>query len=149
MVPALKKALETEEQNDIVTGCLIALAKIGDVKNEDGTSEFVYIIQSFLAAEEHEISERASALWTQTVQTATPIAHAAGAAIVQGAEELSGSLSARARQDPNLREGLDALSSGWASLRGWASAQSEVAQSTWQQAVAKASAAEAQQRGGL
>ena len=60
VVPALKKALETEEQNDIVTGCLIALAKIGDVKNEDGTSEFVDIIQSFLAAEEQEISETAA-----------------------------------------------------------------------------------------
>ena len=60
VVLALKKALETEEQNDIVTGCLIALAKIGDVKNEDGTSEFVDIIQSFLAAEEQEISETAA-----------------------------------------------------------------------------------------
>ena len=60
VVPALKKALETEEQNDIVTGALIALAKIGDVKSEDGKSEFVEIISGFLKAQEQEISETAA-----------------------------------------------------------------------------------------
>lgn len=60
VVPALKKALETEEQNDIVTGCLIALAKIGDVKSEDGKSEFVEIISGFVKAQEQEISETAA-----------------------------------------------------------------------------------------
>ena len=60
VVPALKTALETEEQNDIVTGCLIALAKIGDVKNQDGSSEFVDIFTGFLKAGEQEIQETAA-----------------------------------------------------------------------------------------
>ena len=34
-----------------------------------------------------------------------------------------------------MAEGLDALQSGWASLRGWAVAQSAFAQTTWSEAV--------------
>ncbi|MFT5733361.1 MAG: HEAT repeat protein [Planctomycetota bacterium] len=60
VVPALLKALETEKQNDIVTGCLVALAKIGDVPTEDGSSEFVTVMTSFLKAAEQEISETAA-----------------------------------------------------------------------------------------
>jgi len=39
VVPALLAALEKEHANDIVTGCLIALARIGDVRGENGASE--------------------------------------------------------------------------------------------------------------
>ncbi len=44
VVPALKEALEKETNNDIVTGAMMALAKIGDAKNEEGVSEFEGII---------------------------------------------------------------------------------------------------------
>ncbi|MEL6712699.1 MAG: HEAT repeat domain-containing protein [Planctomycetota bacterium] len=60
VVPALKWALENEEQNDIITGALIALAKIGDVSDADGKSEFVEIISGFLKSPEQEISETAA-----------------------------------------------------------------------------------------
>ncbi len=60
IVPALIKALETERQNDIVTGALMALAKIGDVASEDGTSEFEKIIKPFLADGSQEIAETAA-----------------------------------------------------------------------------------------
>ena len=60
VVPALKWALENEQQNDIVTGALIALGKIGDTRREDGTSEFVDIIAGFLPAAEQEIQETAA-----------------------------------------------------------------------------------------
>lgn len=60
IVPALKKALENETNNDIVTGCLIALAKIGDTVREDGTSEFQEIIGEFLAEPTQEIRETAA-----------------------------------------------------------------------------------------
>jgi len=57
VVPALMKALETETNNDIVTGCLIALAKIGDTKSESGESEFEQVIAKFLSNSVQEISE--------------------------------------------------------------------------------------------
>ncbi len=60
IVPALKEALEKERSNDIVTGALIALAKIGDVRNEDGTSEFEPLIARFLADPNQEIAETAA-----------------------------------------------------------------------------------------
>jgi HEAT repeat protein len=61
IVPALKEALEKERSNDIVTGCLIALGKIGDVKNgEDGSSEFEPIIKKFLTDSNQEIAETAA-----------------------------------------------------------------------------------------
>jgi HEAT repeat protein len=61
IVPALKEALEKERSNDIVTGCLIALGKIGDVKNgEDGSSEFEPIIRKFLSDSNQEIAETAA-----------------------------------------------------------------------------------------
>lgn len=60
VVPALLQSLETEKQNDIVTGCLIALAKIGDVPMEDGSSEFVDVMTRFLKSGEQQISETAA-----------------------------------------------------------------------------------------
>jgi HEAT repeat protein len=60
IVPALMAALEKERANDIVTGCLIALAKIGDVRREDGSSEFESLIAKFLADGNQEIAETAA-----------------------------------------------------------------------------------------
>lgn len=57
MVPALKEALEKERANDIVTGAMIALAKIGDAKNDEGVSEFEQIISKFLSNGSQEIAE--------------------------------------------------------------------------------------------
>ncbi len=57
IVPALERALEKERANDIVTGALIALAKIGDAKNEDGDSALEKIIAKFLADGSQEIHE--------------------------------------------------------------------------------------------
>ncbi len=60
VVPALKEALEKETNNDIVTGAMIALAKIGDAKNEEGVSEFEGIISKFLGDSNQEIAETSS-----------------------------------------------------------------------------------------
>ncbi len=59
IVPALFQALEKETNNDIVTGCLIALAKIGDPNTESGESQFEPVIAKFLADKNQEISETA------------------------------------------------------------------------------------------
>ncbi len=60
IVPALIKTLDKETNNDIVTGAMIALAKIGDVKDESGVSEFEQIIASFLDDGNQEIAETAA-----------------------------------------------------------------------------------------
>lgn len=60
IVPALKEALEKERNNDIVTGAMIALAKIGDVQNEQGVSEFEGLIAKFLGDSNQEIAETAA-----------------------------------------------------------------------------------------
>ncbi len=60
VVPALLAALEKERANDIVTGCLIALAKIGDVRGENGASELEPRIAKFLADGNQEIAETAA-----------------------------------------------------------------------------------------
>ena len=60
VVPALKEALEKERANDIIDGTLIALAKIGDVKSEDGSSEFEPIIAKFLGDSSQQIAETAA-----------------------------------------------------------------------------------------
>jgi hypothetical protein len=60
VVPALKAALEKERANDIVTGAMIALAKIGDERNESGESEFESILSKFLADPNQEIHETAA-----------------------------------------------------------------------------------------
>jgi hypothetical protein len=62
IVPALLRALENETNNDIVTGCLIALAKIGDKPTEGGEadSQFSEVIARFLKDSNQEISETAA-----------------------------------------------------------------------------------------
>lgn len=60
VVPALIKALETERSNDIVTGAMIALAKIGDARDESGESKFEKIIAKFLSDSNQEIAETAA-----------------------------------------------------------------------------------------
>ncbi len=60
VVPALLKALNSEKNNDIVTGCLIALAKIGDAKSEDGKSAFEEEFKKFLSDSNQEIRETAA-----------------------------------------------------------------------------------------
>ena len=60
VVPALLRALETESNNDIVTGCLVALAKIGDAKDEAGDSAFEGVIRKRLSDSVQEISETAA-----------------------------------------------------------------------------------------
>jgi len=60
IVPALIASLEKETNNDIVTGCLIALAKIGDAPSETGESQFEKVISKFLTDKNQEISETAA-----------------------------------------------------------------------------------------
>lgn len=60
IVPALIQALENETNNDIVTGAMIALAKIGDAQSEDGTSQFEQLIIPFLKDGSQEIAETAA-----------------------------------------------------------------------------------------
>lgn len=60
IVPALLAALEKENNNDIVTGAMVALAKIGDEPSEDGTSAFQAAIQPFLKDSNQEIAETAA-----------------------------------------------------------------------------------------
>jgi HEAT repeat protein len=60
IVPALIQSLEKETNNDIVTGCLIALAKIGDAPSETGESQFEKVISKFLTDKNQEISETAA-----------------------------------------------------------------------------------------
>jgi HEAT repeat protein len=60
IVPALLASLEKETNNDIVTGCLIALAKIGDAPSETGDSQFEKVISRFLSDKNQEISETAA-----------------------------------------------------------------------------------------
>ena len=60
VVPALLEALENERNNDILTGCMIALAKIGDKSSEDGESRFENVIKPFLANPTQEIAETAA-----------------------------------------------------------------------------------------
>lgn len=60
IVPALVEALENERANDIVTGAMVALAKIGDAKNEEGVSEFEAKIKKHLSDSSQEIAETAA-----------------------------------------------------------------------------------------
>jgi hypothetical protein len=60
VVPMLKDVLANERHNDIVTGAMVALGKIGDVTTEDGKSEFELIISKFLADPSQEIAETAA-----------------------------------------------------------------------------------------
>jgi HEAT repeat protein len=60
VVPALLKALATETNNDILTGCMIALAKIGDEKSESGESRLEEAIKPHLKDGNQEIAETAA-----------------------------------------------------------------------------------------
>jgi HEAT repeat protein len=60
VVPALLEALEKERSNDILTGAMIALAKIGDAKDEDGESKFEAVIREFLKDGNQEVAETAA-----------------------------------------------------------------------------------------
>jgi HEAT repeat protein len=60
VVPALLGALQSERQNDIVTGALVALAKIGDARGEDGRSEFEERFKALLPDPAQEIGETAA-----------------------------------------------------------------------------------------
>ena len=60
VVPALLKALENENNNDILTGAMIALAKIGDVQDESGESQFEAAIAKFLKDGNQEVAETAA-----------------------------------------------------------------------------------------
>ena len=60
IVPALRQVLADESNNDIITGALIALAKIGDVASENGKSELEAVIAAFLKDDNIEISETAA-----------------------------------------------------------------------------------------
>ncbi|MFT4710400.1 MAG: HEAT repeat protein [Planctomycetota bacterium] len=60
IVPALLTALENESHNDIVTGSMMALAKIGDETDAEGNSKFAEIFTGFLTDGNQEIAETAS-----------------------------------------------------------------------------------------
>jgi HEAT repeat protein len=60
IVPALLAAIDGETNNDIVTACLVALAKIGDEKNEDGESAFEEVIKGRLTDSVQEVRETAA-----------------------------------------------------------------------------------------
>ncbi len=60
VVPALLEALAKERHNDIVTGAMIALAKIGDDQDESGESRFQKEIVKFLDDSSQEIAETAA-----------------------------------------------------------------------------------------
>jgi HEAT repeat protein len=60
IVPALLRALETETNPDIITGAMMALAKIGDIADETGNSKFVELFTPFLSGHTQEINETAA-----------------------------------------------------------------------------------------
>ena len=60
IVPALKTALRTERQNDILDASLIALAKIGDAQTEDGSEPMAEDIKKFLPHASQQLSETAA-----------------------------------------------------------------------------------------
>ena len=60
IVPALLATLESNDQPDIVTGCLIALARIGDERSESGVSAFQEVIASYLSDASLEVRETAA-----------------------------------------------------------------------------------------
>ena len=60
VVPALRRVLAEESDNDMLTAAMIALAKIGDVASEDGSSEFVALLVPHLSSGSQEVSETAT-----------------------------------------------------------------------------------------
>jgi HEAT repeat protein len=57
VVPALFAALDRSQSNDVITGALIALAKIGDQADETGHSRFARRIATFLTHANQEVAE--------------------------------------------------------------------------------------------
>ncbi|TAJ21474.1 MAG: hypothetical protein EPO68_04660 [Planctomycetota bacterium] len=73
IVPALLAALRGEDNNDIATGCMMALAKIGDTRSETGESPIQQAITPFLRSRVQEISETAViALGMLAAESAVP-----------------------------------------------------------------------------
>lgn len=60
VVPALLETLREADDNDILTGCMIALAKIGDERGDDGRSIIQDTIESFLDNSVQEVRETAA-----------------------------------------------------------------------------------------
>lgn len=60
IVPRLLEALAKENSNDIKSSCMVALAKIGDAKGEDGKSTIAEAIKPYLTSGSQELSETAA-----------------------------------------------------------------------------------------
>jgi HEAT repeat protein len=60
IVPALRAALQRERSNDIVTGALVALAKIGDERDDEGRSAIEQTLVKFLPDAQQEVAETAA-----------------------------------------------------------------------------------------
>ena len=60
IVPRLLTALAEEHSNDIQSSCMIALAKIGEEKSEDGKTPIADAIRGFLTSGSQELSETAA-----------------------------------------------------------------------------------------
>jgi hypothetical protein len=60
VVPALRQALRSERQNDILDACLVALARIGDSQAEDGSEPLAADIKRFLSNSSAQLSETAA-----------------------------------------------------------------------------------------
>jgi HEAT repeat protein len=59
IVPALLEALTRESNNDILTSCAMALAKIGDTRTETGASAVLNALMAHLSSNVQEVSETA------------------------------------------------------------------------------------------
>lgn len=74
IVPALRKILSEERDNDVVTGALIALAKIGDPVDLRGEASLATTFASFLGDANQEIAETAAvSLGVLASESALPI----------------------------------------------------------------------------
>ena len=60
IVPRLLAALKSESSNDVQSSCMIALAKIGEAKGEDGKSPIAEAIRPLLIDKSQEVSETAA-----------------------------------------------------------------------------------------
>ena len=60
VIPALVGALDGESNSDIVTACLMGLAKVGDIPDENGDSLFEELIRARLRDNEGEVVETAT-----------------------------------------------------------------------------------------
>ena len=61
VVPALRAALADEQSNDVITACLVALARIGADHQGSEQVAFVELIQPFLKSSSQEVAETAAA----------------------------------------------------------------------------------------